>query len=637
MSIRYRTFAHDVRHVWLALKDQPLTEMPVVIDGPLFTFREARVTVPAGANPRSPDIRGLDYTFVLDDGAGKASDPYTYHYTVPLTGTLETPEWARHAIWYQIMLDRFRNGDTANDRTPVRPWTSAWFTASEWEGRDGQTFYEYFAFDRFYGGDIAGLEAQLPYLKQLGVNALYLNPVFQAPSPHKYDVQNYVHIDDGFGVRGDYDRVVAQEDLLDPSTWQWTETDKRFLVFLAKAHEMGFRVILDGVFNHVGSDHPAFEDVQKNGRRSRFADWFDVTSWEPFAYQGWQGFAHMPVFKKDRQGFASPGVKSHLLAVTRRWMDPNGDGDPSDGIDGWRLDVPNDIPRPFWAEWRQLVKSINPDALITGEVWQRAEQWLDGHHFDAVMNYEFAKTAVQWIFDRELKTNASTAAAKFAELRLAYPITANQALQTLINSHDTDRLASMAQNPDRVYDRQNRVQQNNPNYDNSKPSSEAYARARLAALLQLTYVGAPLVYYGDEVGMWGADDPSNRKPMLWQDLEPYDEAEENAVMDDQLEFYRAAIALRNEHPALRVGTFTSLLADDAADVWAFLRSDGSEHVLVALNASAVPRTVEVPLPAGVPTAWDTVFGGGGTLTAADGRLTVQVPAIGGTALATPAR
>ncbi|MCK4340651.1 MAG: alpha-glucosidase C-terminal domain-containing protein [Phycisphaerae bacterium] len=632
VSIRYRTFAHDVQSIWLALKDGTLTEMSVASEGPLFAYWEARIAAPARADSRTPKLRGLDYTFVLDDGAGRVGDPYLYHFTLPPTGSVETPAWAKHAVWYQIMIDRFRNGTAANDPDPVRPWTSEWFTASEWEGKDGQTFYENFVFDRIYGGDLDGLAEQLPYLKELGVNALYLTPVFKAPSYHKYDVQNYLHIDDGFGTRGDYEKVAAQEDLLDPSTWQWTETDRRFLAFLKQAHELGFKVILDGVFNHVGVEHPAFQDVLKHGKRSRYADWFEVTSWEPFAYKGWAGFAHMPVFKKNTHGFASPGVKQHLFAVTRRWMDPNGDGDPRDGIDGWRLDVPDKVPRPFWAEWRRLVKSTNPDALITGELWNRADEWLYGRHFDGVINYPFAKTVAGWVFDREQKLTVGEAVSRFAELRLAYPAAATYVLQNLIDSHDTDRLASMPHNPDREYDRQNRVQDNNPDYDNSKPAPEAYARARLAVLLQMTYIGAPLIYYGDEVGMWGADDPSNRKPMLWKDLEPYDEPAENAVLEDQLAFYKQALALRNDHPALRIGSFTNLLADDAADVWAFLRSAESEHVLVVLNASGTPREVDVPLPDGAPLAWTTIFGKDSSESVSEGKLTVTVPPIAGVVL-----
>ncbi len=633
VSVRYRTLAHDVMHVWLALADGATHKMELVSEGPLFAYWKTDVAVP-GEGDGGPPMRGFEYTFVLDDGE-RVCDPYTYHYTLTADDDFDAPDWARDAVWYQILPDRFRNGSTENDPPRVRAWTSEWFSPAEWEGKDGQTFYQHFVFERHYGGDLAGIEEKLPYLKQLGVNALYLTPIFKAPSYHKYDVQNYIHVDDHFGVDGDYQQVVQQEDLLDPATWQWTASDERFLAFIRKAHTMGFRVILDAVFNHVGADHPAFEDVLKNGKQSRYADWFAITSWEPFAYQGWQGFAHMPVFRKDRDGFASAAVKAHLFAVTRRWMDPNQDGDPSDGIDGWRLDVPHDIPRPFWAEWRRLVKHINEDAFITGEVWQRADRWLDGGHFDAVMNYQFAITAVQWIFDQKHKISASAAAGHLAELRLAYPAEATYVVQNLINSHDTDRIASMAQNPDRQYDRQNRVQDHNPDYDNSKPSPEAYARARLAALLQMTYIGAPLIYYGDEVGMWGADDPSNRKPMLWEDLEPYAEPEKNHVMDDHLAYYRQVIGLRNEHPALRRGTFTQLLADDEADVIAFLRTADAEHVLVALNASGQPQTVRIPLPEGAGTHWTGLFGVKGRQDAVDGKLELTVPALGGVVLHAP--
>ncbi len=631
VSLRYRTLAHDVQQVALAVKGQGLRDMTRVCEGPLFAYWEARLTAPA-EDKAGGKARGVEYTFVLTDGSAKSADPYTYYYTFAPTAAVRTPDWAKRAVWYEIVLDRFRNGNTNNDPTPVRPWTSEWFTPSEWEGKDGQTFYANFAFARFYGGDLDGLESQLPYLKELGVNALYLTPVFKAPSYHKYDVQNYLHVDDGFGTRGDYDKVAAAEDLLNPKTWQWTETDKRFIAFLQKAHEQGFKVILDAVFNHAGVDHPAFKDVVQNGKKSRFADWFDVLAWDPFQYRGWAEFAHMPVYKKDRDGFASKTLKEHLFAVTKRWMDPDGDGKPGDGVDGWRLDVPNDIPQVFWAEWRKVVKQINPDALITGEVWHRADQWLDGAHFDAVMNYEFAKTVVQWLFDQKTKISASAAAARFAELQLAYPAAATYVLQNLVDSHDTDRLASMAQNPDREYDRQNRVQDNNPQYSNDKPSPQSYQRARLAALLQATYVGAPLIYYGDEAGMWGADDPTCRKPMLWKDLQPYESPEENAVLDEQLAFYKQVLALRAAHPALQEGTFNTVLADDAADVWVFVRSAVAEHILVVLNASAAPHDVVIPLGTGLPQQWKVVLGEGGDLAVGNGQVTVKVPALGGVVL-----
>jgi glycosidase len=321
-------------------------------------------------------------------------------------------------------------------------------------------------------------------------------------------------------------------------------------------------------------------------------------------------------------------------------MDPNGDGHPGDGIDGWRLDVPNEIPPAFWIEWCALVRSINPEAYITGEIWDRADAWLDNKRFDAVMNYPFARAAVAWIFDRERKITASAFDRRLAELRLAYADNTAFVLQNLIDSHDTDRVASMAMNPDRDYDHDNRVQDSNPNYHNEKPSPEAYARARLVALLQMTYVGAPMIYYGDEVGMWGADDPTCRKPMLWEDLQPYDQPADNHVMTRHLAWYKSVIKLRNEYEALCVGSFRTVLADDDKDVWVFERSTSSERLWVALNASS--HHAEIALPAAASEPWKRVFAGGGLdatidsqtrpLSAEDGKLRVKVPAIGGVLL-----
>lgn len=642
--LRYRTLAHDAARVWAAVKDAGLTEMHVATEDQLFAIWEACVTLPKRASAEAEDApREIAYTFVLADRNKRVGDPHVYEGQVDARSVFHTPDWAQNSIWYQIMPDRFRNGTTTNDPDPVRPWTSEWFTPSPWEEKNGWTFYKYYVFFRQYGGDFQGIEEELPYLKELGVNALYFNPIFQAPTHHKYNADNYLHVDEHLGVVGDYDEIVAREDLNDPSTWQWTQSDKVFLHFLEQAHAMGLHIIIDGVFNHVGSNHVAFLDVKKNGPNSKYADWFDVTSWAPFEYRGWAGVDTLPVFKKSADGLASEAVKQHIFNVTRRWMDPDGDGDPSDGIDGWRLDVPNEIAAPFWVEWREVVKSVNPDAYIVGEIWDRADTWLDGKHFDAVMNYEFARAAVTWVCNRRQspereqgarKITATEIDQRLAKLRLAYPAAATYVLQNLVDSHDTDRLVSMALNPNRAYDKLNRVQDSNPDYNNAKPGPEEYRRARLVVLLQMTYVGAPMVYYGDEVGMWGADDPTNRKPMFWEDLQPYEQPDDNFVMADHLDFYRRAIALRAAHPALRVGTFQTLLTDDRRDVWAFVRRDGSEQLIVVLNASDSPQVVDLPRPDETGHAWSVVFGNTDALRTSADKLTVRVPAMAGVVLYT---
>ncbi|MCH2152245.1 MAG: alpha-amylase family glycosyl hydrolase [Phycisphaerales bacterium] len=582
VKIRLRTLAHDVQEVQLYQRDIPPTSLNPILSNDQFQWWETVV----------PFQNGLPYTFVLRDDGQRQQAPQQYVMSDTNQAVLTTPDWVRDVVWYQIMIDRFCNGSDRNNPDPMRPWTSSWYGQSPWEGTDGQTFYEYFVFDRRYGGDLQGLRSKLDYLKELGVDALYLNPVFQAESLHKYNATSYIHIDEEFGAGNDYTATEQQEDLLDPTTWIWNESDRLFLEFLKEAKARGFRVIIDGVFNHVGVNHPAFQDVLKNGESSRFADWFQINSWDPIDYEGWGGFKSLPVFRKDDEhGIASAEVREHIMHITRRWMDPDGDGDPSDGIDGWRLDVPNEVPRPFWVEWRKVVKSINPDAYITGEIWDRADEWLDGETFDAVMNYPFAEHTLAWIGNREKTITPTELDQRLAELRMAYPDSVTYVMQNLLDSHDTDRLVSKIHNPDRPYDEGNR-EQDDDTYDGSKPSPEAYQRTRLAALIQLMYVGTPMIYYGDEVGIWGSDDPNNRKPMIWPELEPFEDPEFK-LMPEHLNFYQQAIAVRQNSPAIRRGDFQTVHLHDDNNTWAFTRSMDGEEILVAISPNEHEQDIDL--------------------------------------------
>ncbi|MEY5060171.1 MAG: Neopullulanase 2, partial [Planctomycetota bacterium] len=437
--VRYRALAGDVESVELVLEGLEPQPMGSVVRVGSFDWWQIRI--PSGNAEKR-------YAFVVKDGATQWTDPAEFRVPVfAVAVPFKTPDWAKGAVWYQIMVDRFRNGDRANDPEPVRPWTSDWEKPSDFEGKDGQTMWRWFAYNRFYGGDLAGIREKIPYLRSLGVTAVYLNPVFEAPSPHKYDARSFVHIDDNFGTKGDYAAASAAEDLAKPGTWTFTASDRAFIELVAELHKAGIKVVLDGVFNHVGDQHEAFADVRANGAKSRFSDWFAIKSFEPFSYEGWAGFGQLPAFAKSEKGFASDAVRRHIFAVTRRWMDPNMDGDPSDGIDGWRLDVPNEVPMPFWREWRAHVKAINPDAYISGEIWSRADDWLGVRGFDAVMNYPFASAAVQWVGGGARKITASELDSRLAELRLAYPDESTHALMNLVDSHDTDRVASMMRNP----------------------------------------------------------------------------------------------------------------------------------------------------------------------------------------------
>ena len=570
--------------------------------------------------------------------------------TLYATAQVKVPAWAKDAVWYQIFPERFRNDDPSNDPTPaelempplrewhVSPWTSDWYKLQPWELAHSPKFYDN-VFDRRYGGDLQGVIDELDYLKALGVTAIYFNPLFEAFSLHKYDASTYHHIDNNFGPDAKGDLALMKGESDDPATWHWTAADKLFLKLIKEAHARGLKIIIDGVFNHSGTRFFAFEDVVKNQKKSRYADWYDVTSWadssvpgSKFTYKGWWGVQSLPEFKEGPHSFVKP-VWDYFFNITRRWMDPNGDGDPSDGIDGWRLDVPNEVSHVFWKGWRKLVKSINPNAYIVGEIWDDASPWLQGDEFDAVMNYRFAKACVRFFIDtKSLHYSPGQFDAELAAIRKSYPPEVNYVMQNLLDSHDTDRLLSMVVNPDRKYNDANRLQ-NNPNYDISEPGAKAKRVMKLMVLFQMTYVGAPMVYYGDEAGMWGAGDPDDRKPMIWPDLKYDDEASDpipgRTRPDDVVKFdsslfqyYQKVIAIRKQNDALREGTFRTISTFDNKNVYAFERESGDNSVLVVLNNSNTGETVTLPL--NTRATYVDVLNGGQEFETNDGTLLVSL-------------
>ena len=532
----------------------------------------------------------------------------------------QVPDWSKKAVWYQIFPERFRNGDPKNDPTAsdaqvsgkewhICPWTSDWYKLQPWEKRYSGKFYDV-VFDRRYGGDLEGVIDELPYLKKLGVNAIYFNPVFESPSLHKYNTATYIHVDHNFGPDpvGDLN-IMSQENPADPTTWKWTSADREFLILIKKAHALKMHVIIDGVFNHVGTDFWAFKDVKKNQQKSKFKDWFVVKSWDDsakgtkFDYDGWWGIKSLPILRKDSVTGLAHGPYEHIMAITRRWMEP--DGIVKDGIDGWRLDVPNEVPHPFWKDWRKLVKGINHDAYISGEIWDNAAAWLQGDEFDGVMSYMFAKAVMKFFIDKKLAITPTELDSTLRSLRNSYPDSNDYVLQNLIDSHDTDRLESMILNPDRDYNAGDSPR-NNPKYDVSKPDAAAIQRQKLVALFQMTYVGAPMVYYGDEAGMWGATDPDDRKPMLWPDLKYEDQTALSAAVDDSLgtkyvfnkdlfNFYSRLIHERESNPALTIGEYKTLIADNQKNVFVFERKYKTHLAIIGFNLSGVEQFVELKL------------------------------------------
>lgn len=549
------------------------------------------------------------------------------------TGISAVPHWAQDAIWYQIFPDRFYNGDSANDPTietldgtwpyekqtswNIMSWTSDWYKLQPWEKENSQGFY-YNAQLRRYGGDIQGIIDKLDYLQNLGVNSLYLNPIFESASAHKYGATMYRHVDNNFGPDPEGDTVIwGQEIPDDPTTWQLTSADKLFLKLVQEVHKRNMHIIIDGVFNHVGLPFWAFKDVQEKGRDSKYADWFVIKSFDDpstpeneFEYQGWYNIPDLPEIKEGEHG-PCEGFRKHIHHIVHRWMDPNNDGDPSDGIDGWRLDVAEMVDMDFWRDFRKWVRAINPDAFLTGEVWWEnfpdnvmfdASPWLQGDVFDAVMNYRFADAMLKAFVDQKNQILPSQLDSLLNFVRTRYPEKNQRVLLNLMASHDTERFASMVANPDRWIDHAS-----NLNYDQDfnvcKPTSAEREIQKAILAFQFTYIGAPYIYYGDEVGMWGADDPDCRKPMLWQEYRYEDErahpfglqrpADRVDVNTELLNYYRMMIQMRKTNPVLRRGEYQTILCDDDCEIFIFERYDKKSRIRAVFNLSAEVQSIPV--------------------------------------------
>ncbi|MFP8488139.1 glycoside hydrolase family 13 protein [Gracilimonas sp. Q87] len=526
------------------------------------------------------------------------------------------PEWAEGIVWYQIFPERFRDGDPGNqpDRKRARgpegweitEWTQDWYKRDLWEREHTDDFYAVVR-ERRYGGDLQGVIDKLDYLKELGLGAIYFNPVFDAQSMHKYDASYYHHIDRNFGPDpdGDVGRFKA-EDPADASTWEWTSADSLFLQLIDEAHDRDLKVIIDGVWNHTGTEFWAFQDLVENQEESAYKDWYVVNSFDDpatpdtneFDYEGWWGFKGLPVFQEENGTLVKP-IRNHIFAVTRRWMDPNGDGDPSDGIDGWRLDVAEELGINFWIEWHELVRNLNPEAVTVAEIWtENAKEYISGGLFTTVMNYRFAYAAKDFLIDD--KINTEEFADRLIQIEKDYPKGAGYVLQNLMDSHDTARLASFTVNQGVEYEGESHPRDG---FKVRKPNEKERKLQKLVALFQFSWKGAPMIYYGTESGMWGADDPDDRKPMVWEDME-YEPETHHPFGDDRpadsnnfdlelFEYYKKLIELRNSSDALKYGEAKILFDDPEKKLVIFVRKSAGEEIIVILNRSEFEQEADL--------------------------------------------
>ncbi len=415
---------------------------------------------------------------------------------------MSVPGWVKDAIFYQIFPDRFYNGNPDNDPSYLQPWGSA---PTSWG---------------FQGGDLQGILQKFDYLLDLGITAIYLNPIFQATSTHRYNTTDYYKIDDKLGNMDNFHALVDH------------------------AHRNQVRIILDGVFNHCGRGFFAFNDILENQEYSVYQDWFHIKKFPVNAYSrgdfedylGWWKMKSLPKFNT-----ANPKVRQYIMEVARYWIEQ--------GADGWRLDVPNEIDDDgFWMEFRQVVKSINPDAYILGEIWSPDKRWVGEGHFDGLMDYPIMEALVGLLATNALTIN------KFAEkvegLTSYYPIENVYSMYIPLGSHDTERILTRMGN----------------NVDKTK----------LAYLFQFAYPGAPAIYYGDEIGLTGGKDPGCRGAFTW------DTHQWNTELHS---YIKKLVELRKSHQALRRGTYSRMENLNNSSCYACIRKSENEEILLVMNAS----------------------------------------------------
>ena len=545
----------------------------------------------------------------------------------------DVPEWTKDAVWYHIWTHFFRNGDPENDPTPEDHLDRSWpfeippgwkpfpmtadpYVYQPWEEATGYDMYRIHHLRR-YGGDFQGVIDKLDYLKELGVNGLYFCPIFEAPAYHNYDTWMFHHADRFFGPDPEGDmKLYEKEDPTDPSTLVWTEADKLFVKLIDEAHKRDMHVIIDAVFTYVGH---TYWDERVKGK-------------------------YPPNVAEHRE---------HLKAVVEKWGDPDGDGDPSDGIDGWRVDIGLTLPDDFNQEFRTWVRDVNQDAFLFAESWHDGTHllnqaaWLQGDMYDAHMNYMFGDAMIRAFVHDEFQISPSELDILLRAVRLEYPLESQYALHNLMGTHDTDRFGAFILRRDKPHywyrykiagdmPYSFRVQEDHPFKEPTKhtelkvrPDEHDKQMWKTILTFQYCYIGAPYIYQGDETGLYYG----TRAPILWYDLKfgdrhPYGpEHPIKAEVDlEMLEFYKAVGKLRHENEALRRGRYQTIQKDDERGLFAFQRSlSRQDRIIAVFNMNDEPLEVDAivdylrPIdPYKIadgkkPLEWELIFGDAGDL------------------------
>ncbi|SFQ04004.1 cyclomaltodextrinase [Psychrobacillus psychrotolerans] len=414
----------------------------------------------------------------------------------------QAPQWVKGTVWYQIFPERFGNGNPSINPKNTKAWGS-----------------EPPAVNNFFGGDFDGVTAHLDHLTDIGVNGIYFTPVFEASSNHKYDTIDYMEIDPQFGDADALKELITQ------------------------CHSRGIKVMLDAVFNHSGYYFPPFQDVLKNGESSPYKDWFHIHSFPVLGGEKPNYEAFGFVDSMPKLNTANPEVKKYLLEVGTYWINEF-------DIDGWRLDVANEVDQPFWREFRKTVKEAKPDVYILGEIWHDSMPWLRGDQFDAVMNYPFKTNVLNLLAKNSI--NSKQFAENMSKVYYSYPKTVFDFTFNLVGSHDTARILTECN-------------------DNINITKQVFT-------ILLTFMGTPCIYYGDEIGLTGGQDPGCRECMDW---------DENNHQLELKNHIQTLIALRTKEKLLaNEGSITFVHPTEANGIFGYKKHNATKTIIVLLNPSS---------------------------------------------------
>ena len=609
VHLRFRTGRENVDEVILVFDEQRYT-MQKVANDKMFDYYE--YTVKLG------DSR-VEYYFEVHSGhmvcyfnsVGVCSSVENY-YNFSITPSFQTPDWAKGAIIYQIFVDRFYNGDRSNDVE-----TDEYFYIGEGthKNSDWMKYPREMDVREFYGGDIAGVMQKLDYLQDLGVEAIYLNPIFVSPSNHKYDIQDYDYIDPHFGriVKNDGENLQRDENgnliIHDPehpnkdaTRYICRVTDKEnleasnqlFIEFVEEVHRRGMKVILDGVFNHCGSfnkwldreciyeDAPGYEKgafVSKDSPYRTFFKFREDTWPYNVNYDGWWGHDTLPKLNYEE----SPKLYEYIMRIARKWVSP------PYNVDGWRLDVAADLGQTaeynhhFWHEFRRNVKEANPNAIVLAEHYGDPTEWLKGDQWDTVMNYDAFMEPLTWFLTGVEKHSdeyrgdlIGNADAFFGSMRHYMTRFNTQSLQVAMNelsNHDHSRFLT------RTNHQVGRISSRGADAANEGVNKNLF---RMAVLMQMTWPGAPTIYYGDEAGLCGWTDPDSRRAYPWGHED-----------EELIQYHKELIRIHKEHQVLRTGSILFVFGE--YQCISYGRFDDNEHIVVAINISQDTRHMEIPV------------------------------------------